>query len=87
MGHSGNSWRDASVMLLKNRKIRKESGGMNRDLAKMTQEWKQLERKTLEQRKIADEFYERNLMKLIEEDFIALTAKTRAVAKQRIPTI
>ena len=30
----------------------------------------QLERKTLEQRKRADEFYENKLMALIEEDFI-----------------
>lgn len=44
---------------------------MNRNLAEKTREWKQLERKTFEQRQIADEFYERNLMKLIEEDFIA----------------
>lgn len=43
---------------------------MNKNLAEKTQEWKQLERKTFEQRQIADEFYERNLMKLIEEDFI-----------------
>lgn len=44
---------------------------MNKNLAEKTKEWKQLERKTFEQRQIADEFYERNLMKLIEEDFIA----------------
>lgn len=43
---------------------------MNKNLAEKTQEWKQLERKTFEQRQIADEFYERNLMKLIEEEFI-----------------
>lgn len=43
---------------------------MNKNLAEKTQEWKQLERKTFEQRQIADEFYERNLMKLIEEDFV-----------------
>lgn len=43
---------------------------MNQTLLKKTQEWMQLERKTLEQRQKADEFYESNLMKLIEEDFI-----------------
>lgn len=43
---------------------------MNRNLEEKAREWKQLERKTFEQRQIADEFYERNLMKLIEEDFI-----------------
>ena len=43
---------------------------MNKNLVEKTKEWKQLERKTFEQRQIADEFYERNLMKLIEEDFI-----------------
>lgn len=43
---------------------------MNKDLIKMTEEWMQLERKTLEQRKQADEFYENNMMELIEGDFI-----------------
>ncbi len=43
---------------------------MKRDLKEITQQWMQLERKTLEQRKQADEFYESNLMSLIEEDFI-----------------
>lgn len=43
---------------------------MNKSLAEKTQEWKQLERKTFEQRKLADEFYEQNLMELIEADFI-----------------
>ena len=41
---------------------------MNRNLEEKAREWKQLERKTFEQRQIADEFYERNLMKLIEGD-------------------
>lgn len=48
---------------------------MKKDLTKMTQEWMQLERKTLEQRKQADEFYESNLMSLIEEDFIRRNKK------------
>lgn len=43
---------------------------MNENLLQKTQEWMQLERKTLEQRQQAEEFYENNLMKLIEEDFI-----------------
>lgn len=43
---------------------------MNNQLKKMTNEWMQLERKTLEQRQIAEQFYDENLMKLIEEDFI-----------------
>ncbi len=48
---------------------------MKKDLKKMTQEWMQLERKTLEQRKQADEFYENKLMKLIEEEFIKKNKK------------
>ena len=43
---------------------------MNKELTKITKEWMELERKTLEQRKKAEEFYDQNLMKLIEEDFI-----------------
>ena len=43
---------------------------MNKELSKITKEWMELERKTLEQRKKAEEFYDQNLMKLIEEDFI-----------------
>lgn len=43
---------------------------MKKELKEITQEWMQLERKTLEQRKQADEFYENKLMALIEEDFI-----------------
>lgn len=43
---------------------------MKKALKEITQEWMQLERKTLEQRKQADEFYENKLMALIEEDFI-----------------
>lgn len=48
---------------------------MKKDLMKMTKEWMQLERKTLEQRRQADEFYESNLMALIEEDFIRRNKK------------
>ncbi len=43
---------------------------MNQNLLQKTQEWMQLERKTIEQRKLAEEFYETQLMELIEEDFI-----------------
>ncbi len=43
---------------------------MNEKLKEKTQEWMRLERKTLEQRRIADQYYDTNLMKLIEEDFI-----------------
>lgn len=43
---------------------------MNDELREKTEQWMQLERKTLEQRKLADQFYDANMMKLIEEDFI-----------------
>ena len=43
---------------------------MNQQLLQKTQEWMQLERKTLEQRKIAEQYYESELMKLVEEEFI-----------------
>lgn len=41
-----------------------------RKLQKITNEWMSLERKTLQQRKEADQFYDENLMELIEEEFI-----------------
>ena len=41
-----------------------------KNLQQYTEEWMQLERKTLEQRKEAELFYDENLMKLIEEEFI-----------------
>ena len=41
---------------------------MKTALRKMTEQWMQLERKTLEQRKLAAQFYDENLMKLFEED-------------------
>lgn len=40
------------------------------NLQKATAEWKQLERKTEEQRKEAENYYASNLMGLIEEAFI-----------------
>ncbi len=43
---------------------------MNRELTEITAQWKALERKTDEQRQYADEFYDQNLMGLIERDFI-----------------
>ena len=43
---------------------------MDKLLSERTQEWMQLERKTFEQRKEADLFYEKNLMQLIEQAFI-----------------
>jgi len=43
---------------------------MNESLMKKTEEWMQLERKTLAQRKVAEEFYYENLMSLIEADYI-----------------
>lgn len=43
---------------------------MNAQLRKVTEEWMQLERKTLKQRQVAEEFYEQNLMTLIEKDYI-----------------
>lgn len=39
-------------------------------LSTMTEKWMQLERKTIKQREAAEQFYEKNLMKLIEENFI-----------------
>ena len=42
---------------------------MNAVLKKKTEEWMQLERKTNEQRREADIFYQNNLMSLIEKDY------------------
>ena len=44
---------------------------MNQELITMTEKWKSLERKTVKQRKKAENFYDTKLMKLIEEEFIA----------------
>ena len=43
---------------------------MKKQLQQRIREWMQLERKTLEQRRQADDFYEQNLLRLIEEDFL-----------------
>lgn len=43
---------------------------MKNELKTVTEEWMQLERMTLEQRKVAENFYDERLMKLIEKEFI-----------------
>ena len=43
---------------------------MNKELKQRTKEWMSLERRTLEQRRVANEYYDSNLMKLIEQEFI-----------------
>lgn len=43
---------------------------MKNELKKVTEEWMSLERKTLEQRKEAETFYDERLMRLIEREFI-----------------
>ena len=44
----------------------KENKNELETLASMTEKWMKLERKTLKQREAAEQFYEKNLMKLIE---------------------
>lgn len=44
---------------------------MNKELSRLTEQWKQMERKTEQQRRLADAFYETDMMQLIEADFIA----------------
>lgn len=44
---------------------------MNKELNRLTEQWKQMERKTEQQRRLADAFYETDMMQLIEEDFLA----------------
>ena len=39
------------------------------ELSIMTEKWMRLERKTLKQREAAEQFYEKKLLKLIENDF------------------
>ena len=43
---------------------------MDNELKRKTEEWMRLERKTVEQRKQADQYYDMELMSLIEKDFI-----------------
>lgn len=43
---------------------------MNKELEERTAEWMRLERKTLAQRQKAEEYYDSQLMVLIEDDFI-----------------
>lgn len=54
---------------------------MNEQLKEKTEEWMSLERKTLEQRKKADQYYEKNLMKLIETDFVE---RNKNVIKEKV---
>lgn len=49
---------------------------MNKQLKAKTQQWMSLERKTLEQRKLADEFYDSELMNLIVSEYIANNKKS-----------
>jgi len=48
---------------------------MKNELARATKEWKCLERKTAQQRKKAEDYYAKHLMKLIEEEFICNNAE------------
>lgn len=43
---------------------------MKNELKKMIQEWMELERKTTEQRKVAELFYEEKLMSLVVQEFV-----------------
>ena len=45
------------------------------ELQKKTQEWMQLERKTLQQRREAEQFYDEHLMALIEQSFVKTNRK------------
>jgi hypothetical protein len=54
---------------------------MNKELEQKTQEWMQLERKTLEQRKRADQYYDDNLMQLIENDYVE---RNKALVKEQV---
>lgn len=52
------------------RKKVKESRTESKGLKELTEQWMQLERKTLEQRQKAARFYDEHLMKPIEEEYI-----------------
>ena len=41
------------------------------ELSVMTEKWMRLDRKTLRQREAAEQFYEKKLLKLIEDDFVS----------------
>ena len=47
----------------------KETKAETNELSIMTEKWMQLERKTLKQREEAEQFYEKNLLSLIRDDF------------------
>lgn len=50
----------------------KKSGNASAEIMhEMTEKWKRMERKTFEQREKAEEYYEKNLMKPIEQNFVA----------------
>lgn len=51
---------------------------MKNELKKVTEEWMQLERMTLEQRKNAELFYDEKLMKLIEKEFLKNNKEIRS---------
>lgn len=53
----------------------KENKNELESLASMTEKWMNLERKTLKQREAAEQFYEKNLMKLIEQNYIERNKK------------
>lgn len=53
----------------------KENKNELETLASMTEKWMKLERKTLKQREAAEQFYEKNLMKLIEQNYIERNKK------------
>lgn len=48
---------------------------MKNELRNVTEEWMKLERMTMEQRKVAEVFYDERLMKLIEKEFIKKNKK------------
>lgn len=48
---------------------------MNSILKKKTEEWMQLERKTVQQQQEAEQFYEDNLLNLIEKDYVRRNRK------------
>jgi hypothetical protein len=48
----------------------KETKRAAETLTEISEEWKSMERKTFEQRQMAEKFYETHLMKLITADFI-----------------
>ena len=61
---------------------------MNKILEEKTEQWMTLERKTLEQRKIADQFYEEEMMEYIVKEYINNNkAKLKEKAKYLIVSV